>query len=309
MPSRAKVIFLILLTAGLQAGYGQTNANNAGFHEVPSSFSASVRNEWPKVILNILVESKRLPSFPDPISEFQIQEDHSPQKVQRVDGSGAPVSLCIQIDVSRSMGSHAKEIRDAALSIVKSLPSGSEVMVVFFAEKSFLALPFTPAAAVNLDVFDRIHFGNGTAVFDSITTTEPYFRRFAQYSRRAIVMVTDGRDVSSKHHTSDALRSMLMPGSPFVYVLSPLATGSAGAASFYDVLSSSRMRLVAANDEEEFLTGAAEISRFIGSQFALTYTSTSNIQDDHLHKIEIKLTQADAHVKIESLPGFYAPVP
>ena len=100
---------------------------------------------WPEVILNVLVEGKNSLAVPSDGSSFQLFEDNHPQQVQELAGPGSPVSLCIQIDISSSMANRRTEIRDSAIALAKNLPPGSEVMISVFAEKSYLARPFTPA--------------------------------------------------------------------------------------------------------------------------------------------------------------------
>jgi hypothetical protein len=312
MPRYARLTFLIAFLVSYLPGYGQTtsvaqDANSAA----PAGSFAPVSDGWPKVILNVLVDSKSTGAVPNPASSFQILEDRTPQRVEDISGPGSPVSLCLQIDISGSMLSRRNEVRDAAISLVKNLPPGSEVMVSVFAEKSYLAAPFTPAATIDLSFLNRLKFGHRTALDDSITISEPYFVHFARYPRRAYVLISDGYDNASAHGFGDVMRSVLTPGGPFMYVLGMFdpyaAIPQPDRPRIGLLLSSARARIFMASEPSGSLKGAAAISNCIATQYALTYTSTLNTRANRLHKIEVKVPSADGHLKVESLPGYYIP--
>ena len=157
---------------------------------------------------------------------------------------------------------------------------------------------------------DRLKFDHHTALGDSITVSEPYIIHFAHNARRAIVMITDGRDNASSHGVPDVRRAMLSPGSPFAYVLALVdlyaATPQTGL-RIDEFLSPARAHVVRSAEPSWTLKGANEISSCIASQYALTYTSALNTRDNRLHKIEIKMPQADKRDKIETLEGYYIP--
>ena len=204
--------------------------------------------------------------------------------------------------------SKSEQIAGAAKELVKSLPPGSEVMVSVFADEAYIAAPFTPAEAIDLSLFDHLNYGHRTAFGDSIVITEPYFVQFARYPRRAVVMITDGEDNFSKHRKVEAIRSMEMPSSPFVYVLGlfdPYAPTPEERWSFTNYFPSNGVRIVSVPDLHEILTGVTEISQCIDRQYALSYRSALTAPDKRLHKIEVRLSEPDPRIKIESLPGYY----
>jgi hypothetical protein len=208
------------------------------------------------------------------------------------------------------MANRRNEVRDAAISLVKNLPPGSEVMISVFAEKSYLAKPFTPAETIDLSFLNRLKFDHHTALGDSLTVSEPYIIQFAHNARRAIVLITDGRDNASSHGVTDVRRAMLSPGSPFPYVLALVdlyaATPQTGL-RVDELLSPARAHVIRSAEPGWTLKDANEISNCIASQYALTYTSTLKTRDNRLHKIEIKMPQADKRVKVETLEGYYIP--
>ncbi|MGB6857588.1 MAG: VWA domain-containing protein [Terracidiphilus sp.] len=310
MPTVAKAVLFFLVIADFSFARAQVSAPGTGAPIVPAITAPAAAAEWPQVILNVLVDAKKGVANPIPASSLEIVEDGTPQKIESIAGPGSPVSLCILMDVSGSMTSKQDEARDSAVALVMGLPQGSEVTVSAFAEKSYLVLPFTPAAEVDLSIFGHLQYGHRTALDDSIVIAEPYFAHFARYPRRALVLITDGGDNVSRHSVSEAVRSLETAPSPFVYVLeifdpyAPTPQERAAAMTFFP---SAGVRIVKSSDPHDMPKGAAEISECINRQYALSYRSALITPDQRLHKIQVKLHAPDPGVKAESLPGYYIP--
>lgn len=285
---------------------------------LPSGTQAPGKKAWPTVNLNLLLLDKKNRAVISNITPpFQVLEDGVPKTVHIVSGPNTPVSLCIEIRVSGGVQRYWNEVREAAASLVKNLPPQSEVMIVFSADKTYLALPFTPASAA-LQKFPNLGYlpPNGkNSLFDSIAITEPYFVQFAHYQRRALVLMTDRIPPLSFDNT---IRSMLIPGAPFVYALR-VRKYLAPAFSPEDQLSMNRfiafvkpsggLSLALSPGQTDILEKTAEISRDIASQYAMNYESSLKIADKKFHKLAIKLPQEASQIRIQSVPGFYILTP
>lgn len=308
----ARLAGLILLSAGICSG--QSAAKTAP--DAPSqSIKQSASIGWPNVVVNVLFDSKagkgHTPALVD-LSSLRIVDDGTPQKIQTIVGPGTPVSLCLDLDISGSMQSKRNFLRDAAITLIKNLPPGSEVMISVFADKSYLPIPFTPASEVDLSIFDRLTFAHHTALYDSIVTAESYFVHTAHFRRRAFVMITDGLDNLSGHSAKDAVRSLETPQSPFFYVIQtldpyvPYPWSHLQAGLF---LLPAGVHVVTVVYLQDIPRYAELVSEWIATQYALAYTSTSASQNKRLHKIEVELDPANSNVKVELLRGYYLPTP
>lgn len=306
MTKIACVALPFALVAGFSLARGQAAAPDAGAQVVPTDSFAVKAFAWPRVVVNFLVESKKGLTAPVPVSSLEISEDGTPQKIELIAGPGTPVSLCLVIDLSGSMKTKRDVAVLAAKELIEHLPPGSEAAVMVFAEISYLAAPFTPAAIFDLGLFDHLEAIHRTALRDAVVFSEQYFAQSARFPRRALVLITDGGDNVSHHRVGDAARSMQMPASPFSYLLvivDPFApTPEERTGTVYLPF------LVAKSTVLENVTkGAAEISRCIDGQYALTYRSALTVHDKHLHKIKVRLAEPDPLVKIDSPPGYYIP--
>ncbi|MGB0063169.1 MAG: hypothetical protein WBP85_01890, partial [Terracidiphilus sp.] len=186
------------------------------------------------------------------------------------------------------------------------LPPGSEVAVTVFAEKPHLAAPFTPAAAFDLSLFDRLKAMHHTALDDAVVFSEKYVEQSAHNPRRALVLITDGGENMSRHGVRETARSMQMPTSPFAYALvivDPSAPNPEERIGAVDP----PFLVVKASVAQDVMKEATRISQCIDSQYALTYRSALTVHDKQLHKIKVRLAKPDPHMKITSLPGYHIP--
>jgi hypothetical protein len=262
------------------------------------------------VVINVLIDAKKGTSNTMAASSLEVFEDGAPQKIESIAGPGTPLSLCILIDVSGSMTSKKDQIAGAAKELVKSLPPGSEVMIWVFADKAYLAVPFTRAEAIDLTLFDRLKFGHHAAINDSVIVAEQHFVQFARYQRRALVLVTDGFDSVSLHGMSDVTHAMELPGSPFVYILEifdPYRPIPGEHTRIGDFLSPNRAHVEMAGESDAAAQGALDISQCVNRQYALSYRSALIAPDLRLHKIQVKPPAPNPEIRIESLPGYYIP--
>jgi Ca-activated chloride channel homolog len=311
MPKVAKTAFFFLVIAVYSFARGQAAPHDANVPAVATGATQAAPAEWPQVVLNVLVDAKKGATDPVNVSSLEILEDGTQQEIESTAGPGSPVSLCLAIDISGSMTSKREQIAAAAKELVKSLPLGSEVMVSVFADKAYLAEPFTPAEALDLSLFDRLKFGHRTAMSDAVVITEPYFVQFARYPRRALVIITGGYNNASTHGENEAVRAMEAPGSPFVYALGLVdpyayAPNPEGRPAL-QFLDSAGAYIIPVPSIGEISKSAAHISQCIERQYALSYRSALAARDNRLHKVEVKLPQADKRIKVESLPGYYIP--
>jgi len=271
-------------------------------------------SDWPRVTLNVLVEDKNeKPVTAEVTPDFQVRENTVPQTVQSVAGPSEPVSLGILFDISGSMVKNRVLVRDAASALVKHLPPQSEVMVAVFAEKAEAVVPFAPVTAIDPALFGRWKYAHRTALIDAIIDTMPQFVRAARYPRRALVVITDGGNNTSKHGDSAATKSIEIPGAPYVYVLeipdpyAPTQQEREGADYLWP--NGVRTVIVTGESSHEVLAGANKITVCISSQYAITYTTAETVRGDRPRKIVVDWSEAGRGMKAKSLKEYRVPTP
>jgi hypothetical protein len=119
----------------------------------------------------------------------------------------APVSLALVIDESGSLSPQELNLtRGLAESVFASLPSGSEAAVFSFDDQARLIHPLTSNPdEVHLALGQLKVSGHYTALYDALYDASRYLRDAGQ-GRRAILLVTDGKDENSALVLEDGLR-------------------------------------------------------------------------------------------------------
>jgi len=279
-----------------------------------NSATATADGSWPGVDLNVLVRDKR--GVPQKVSERELQlfEDGTERQSHFADSADSPVSLALLIDSSGSIYKRKPEILATVTNIIHALPADSEVMGVLFAGIAYIDLPLTPIAKVDLSFLDRLDTRGPSALWDAMVATENHLVANAKYSRRALVILSDGEDNASTLNAQQALRLIEKPGAPMIYACrindSPGFWNSQGRADSYR---GHRILKVIAQwgGGVEIDLGldpaspAAQIVAAIQDQRVLRFTSAGPTRNGKRHKLELRLPGKD--VEIHGLPGFYAP--
>jgi hypothetical protein len=118
-----------------------------------------------------------------------------------------PAVVVLVLDTSGSLSAADVEAaRQLGLGILRALPGGSQAAVIAFADESRLLLDRTSdAAAVERAIAALRPQGRRTALFDALYDASRYLRE-APATRRAIVLLTDGRDTGSALSVEDGLK-------------------------------------------------------------------------------------------------------
>lgn len=322
MRDAKKLACLFFLCADLCMPYFPANSEVATPAPVPRPAEVPAPPTWPIVNLNLLLlGSSKHPFIAGNGVQFQLVEDGDVQTVQNISGPGSPVSLCVEIQGGAWF---PEQIHDAIISLIKQLPPQSEVTIVIVADKAYLALPFASASAA-VEQFHgagRLNRMTRESYLASLGSTEEYLRQHAHYPRRALVIMT-GWAPNRDSDIDDAVRSMLVPGAPFVYLIRlrvenalPFDPEDQLIDNFYAKFARSvgGLSLTLSPGEGRFDYGSSisELRRDIDSQYALTYVSTHKIADTKFHKVDAKISQndpGDSHkrpqINIQVAPGYY----
>jgi Ca-activated chloride channel family protein len=137
--------------------------------------------------------------------QFEISDGGSRRTITQFSADRVPVSLGILLDVSGSMAQDARgraaddvrwaDTRRALELLVTRLDAQDDVFFAAFAEKVGVALPWTSQHPRVLRAFDALRPGGQTALFNALRLIAPAFQ-LARYPRKALLLISDGRDTS-----------------------------------------------------------------------------------------------------------------
>jgi Ca-activated chloride channel homolog len=272
-------------------------------------------------------------------ADVQILEDGAPQQIitfQRE--TDRPLSIAFLIDVSaseqRTLGQEKAAVRTFIETIIRS--KNDEAAIIPFTERAFLEQPFT-GNLLNLyhvlgqvDVAVPLYLGLGpaigglasgpgmsvppqgtTAIWDALTvTSSELMSKRSGSRRRAIILLTDGRDTSSRVKKNIAI-DQAISAETVVYAI---GIGD----DHYDGVDKGPLQSVAEatggraffpKKEIDLKNAFAEIEAELRSQYLLAYSSSNKNRDGGFRQMRIALTNPDLRkeqLKFRHRPGYFA---
>ena len=130
--------------------------------------------------------------------DFRVLEDGQQRPIGffRIDRS-APVSVGIIVDCSTSMATKFSQARAAITRLVDDLDPRDDVFLESFSIHAQLLQPFTLDHHQIIDHLEFLHAVKSTSLYDAVFMGL-YEMRYAQRDKRALLVVTDGLDNTSK---------------------------------------------------------------------------------------------------------------
>jgi Ca-activated chloride channel homolog len=231
---------------------------------------------------------------------FRVYEDDVPQAISTFFSQDIPLEIVVAMDVSGSMKASMPTVKLAVKKFLSALRPADRVTVLTFNDNVFtLARPSVDLAA-RLRAIDRMTAWGGTALYEVIVKAVEQLGR--QSGRRALVVFTDGEDVSSRIpievverrlETSDVVVYPIGQGrAPTVPMLKSLlerlAEKSGGRAFFEDLPSL----------DDVFARLIDELS----NQYLLGYARRDAARDSRWRKLRVEVPGRD--VKIRARQGY-----
>jgi tight adherence protein B len=164
---------------------------------VPSAVAGGIRvggdvSSYPRLVVNV-VTARPVAKAP------RLSEDGTPVYPLSVVNLGRTKSIVLAIDTSRSMaGNSLSDATAAARAFVDAKAGGDRISLVSFGSRVLQLTSFSTSAAEADGVLGSLHVDRrqGTALYDAVTSAARSLEDSTE-AGRVIILVTDGRDVSS----------------------------------------------------------------------------------------------------------------
>ncbi len=267
--------------------------------------------ETEKVVLHVSVVDRQ-DRFVTDLGEdsFVVAEDDRPQQLTYFAQEDVPVSIGLVIDNSGSMREKRVQVNQAALEFVKASNRDDEVFVVNFNDEAYLDQDFTSSIERLQDALQRIDTKGGTALYDAISISLDHLAENGdeRYNKRALLVITDGEDTSSRMDLEILVRK-LQGSDATIYGIGILSEEERRAARRAErhLLSLTRPTggpayFPAATEEVEGLV--RRIAADIRNQYILEYSRPGG-KGSGFRRIRIDLKGRARANKVRHRPGYY----
>jgi VWFA-related protein len=234
--------------------------------------------------------------------DFAVFEDGTSQEVRRFERvSDLPIHAVVLLDVSASMEESLGTARDAALEFLQeTLTPKDRAAVVAFNDRPELRVKLTSDLKALAGGLAGLKAERGTALYDSLIFALHYFNGIT--GQRAVLVLSDGKDESSRFRAEDALEYARRAGVTIYSIGLALPKGEArrrldqfagetGGRSFFIESAGELPGIYAAIEEE------------LRSQYLLAYQSSNTRGGDQFRTVEVKLGRSGLDAK--TIRGYY----
>ena len=153
------------------------------------------------------------------LAEFDIFEDGVRQEVGHFGHHETPISVVLLLDKSGSMeGDKMMHAKDGVINFVKALQSGDEVLVIAFSESVDALGTFGLSARTIEQAVKQVEAATGTRLYDAVREGAREIATEGRKDKRALVILSDGDDTTSRSRLDDAVESVRLAEVP-VYAI------------------------------------------------------------------------------------------
>ena len=151
--------------------------------------------------------------------DFIVYEDGQPQTVTHFSADRVPVSLGVVLDTSGSMDGDKIKAAQRALDrfLYDLLDPGDEIFVYRFGDHPVLVQGWTTDRQLLTRALGRIAAVGGTAMYDAVAEALTLVSQ-AQHRKRALVVISDGNDTSSRTGLP-ATKALIRESESLVYAI------------------------------------------------------------------------------------------
>ena len=239
-------------------------------------------------------------------AHFQVYEDgvrQLPIQVREFKKDSGGVSVVLVMDVSGSMKDELDDAKAAAITFVNLLGVRDQAALISFDRDVTLEANFTNDKALLIDKINALDTGSGTSVYDGVMMALDMVQNLP--GKTAIIVLSDGRDHSSKATLQETLDRARQVGTP-IYTIGLglkknkgrpelIAIADASGGLFYDSPTTSEL-------EDIYRRLAFLIT---SAYYEITYTSSNCAEDSSRREVRI-VVQANG-LQAEGTRSYRAP--
>jgi Ca-activated chloride channel family protein len=244
---------------------------------------------------------------------FQLFENKEQQQIKNFSSEDTPVSIGIILDVSGSMQNKLESAREAVRQFCDASNPQDEFFLITFSDAPRLATDFTNRSEEVENALLGAQSRGRTSLLDAIYMGIRKMQD-ARYSRRALLILSDGGDNHSRYTDRD-VKNAVREADILIY---SVGTYDRYATTQEELLGPELLQTVAGvtGGQSYTLTNVGElpeVTRAIGTrlrhQYMLTYRPQKRSRDGKWHKINVKLLLPknwSSFLHVNARTGYYA---
>ena len=282
----------------------------------PSNMNADEPDEIVRVTSSLVpvpatvVDSRGVAIANLTLDDFELRVDGQVNRISDISRSETPVRLVMLFDNSGSLAASREFEKHAAVRFFQNVLRPIDHAAIYsISTEIALAQPMTNNVRLlqqTIEAFGRPE--GATSLYDGVFAALVYLKPFS--GRRVIVIVSDGRDTTSRSdHDFDATLRRLQGDDCQIYVVQ---TGLYDNANVRDLAAERRMEEFAVQTGgavyipktvDDLDTAFAQIAADLAQQYVLSYYPAEEKRDGRYHQITLRV-KTRGNVRIRARKGF-----
>jgi VWFA-related protein len=250
--------------------------------------------------------------------QFKLYDDKVEQVITHFASEDVPVSVSLVFDTSGSMGPKLTKSRAAVTEFIRTANPQDEFNLIQFNDRVHLMAPFTNEGDEILSRLTYLEAHGRTALLDAICLALDELKTKARHQRKAILIISDGGDNSSRYSAREVKRRV-READVQVYsigIVEPLIgrirsiEELSGPALLDSIAHDSGGRLFEVSDLNGLSDIAAKIGAALRNQYVLGYSPSADMRDGKYHRVQVKVARPSGVPKLRTTfrTGYIAPV-
>ncbi len=246
-------------------------------------------------------------------TNFQVFDNNTGQTIKSFATEDAPLSIGIVFDLSGSMQSKFVRARKALSEFLRTCNPQDEFFVIGFNDRPAVLVDYTSDVE---DVEARMVMlrpENRTALIDAIYLGVNKLRD-AKYSRKALLVVSDGGDNRSRY-TAGELNRVVRESEVQIYSIgifdayAPTVEEQNGPQLLHELSDATGGRLFQVRDVQDLSDIAERISEELRNEYVIGYTPTDRRHNGVWRKLSVRLLPPPGlpELTVHNREGYYAP--
>ena len=243
---------------------------------------------------------------------FQVFENKQSQPLQTFSRTDMPISIGLIFDTSGSMNTKIDRAREAVTAFLKTANPQDEFFVITFADTPTGLVDFTMSTE---EVQDKLLFAaprGMTSLLDAIYLGVSKLRQ-AQYSKKALLIISDGGDNHSRYTERD-VKNIVKESDVMIYAIGVYdryfrtEEERLGPGLLSDISEITGGRSFSLDNLNDLPDVAGKIGVELRNQYVLGYRPTKAARDGKWHKIKVKLLAPKGlpPLQVNARQGYYA---
>jgi Ca-activated chloride channel homolog len=241
--------------------------------------------------------------------DFRIFEDKIEQQISTFTHEYSPLSIGILLDRSGSMKSHNNML--AALAAIRNFMSrtqpGDEFFLIAFNQKASLVKDFTDDSSAIVNEGSLLKPAGQTAIWDAVYMGLDKVKS-AKNEHRALILITDGEDNSSRYTSSEVKEFAKESDTPIYAIGEPgeLGYGQGALTSIVELTGGRAFFPETLNGLDYYI---ALVNAELRNQYLIGYVPSRGDHDGKWRKIQVKLEELKGLPKlvVRTREGYYPP--